>query len=106
MKEHDLVGGGVTKQWLACFEQLRSKVKVRKAEGNNLTCILDCVYFRTFPFLVDSGTGIPIKNGLSTLRKRSVICVAHAKQDKTVMCKILFFVHVLCFHSTKMKIGS
>ena len=28
MKEHDL-GGGMTKQWLACFEELRLKVDFR-----------------------------------------------------------------------------
>ena len=53
MKEQDLVGGGVTKQWLACFEQLKSKVDYRitcKAEGNILVRILDCVYFEGFHF--------------------------------------------------------
>ena len=41
-----------------------------------------------FPFLVDPGAGIPRKNDLPTLGKRSANCVAHAKQDKTVICKI------------------
>ena len=43
--------------------------------------ILVCVYFRTFPFLVDPGTGIPIKNGLCKLGKKSAIYVAHVKLD-------------------------
>ena len=61
----------------------------REAKGNILAHILDC-FFLTFPFLVDPGTGILIKNGLPTLGKRSINCVAHAKQDKTVICKIVF----------------
>ena len=74
------------------LKQLRSKVDLNthEAEENILARILDCVYFRTFPLLVDPGTGIPIKNGLSMLGKRSAICVTHAKQDKTVTCKIMF----------------
>ena len=36
---------------------------------------------RRFPFLVDPGTGIPIKNDLLTLGKRSANCVALVKQD-------------------------
>ena len=43
-----------------------------------------------FPFLVDPSTaGIAIKNDLPTLGKRSTNCAAHAKQDKTVICKIV-----------------
>ena len=45
---------------------------------------------RTFPFLVDPGTSIPIKYDLPTLGKRSANYLAHAKQDETVICKILF----------------
>ena len=45
---------------------------------------------QTFPFLVDPGTDIPIKHDLPTLGKRSANCVAHAKQDKSVICKIVF----------------
>ena len=39
---------------------------------------------------MDPGTGIPIRNDLPTLGKRSANYVVHAKQDKTVICKIVF----------------
>ena len=90
--KHDLGGGGMTKQWLACFEQLRSKVDYRTwGREKHFGAHFGLCLLQTCPFLVDPGTGIPIKNDLPTLGKRSANCVAHAKQDKTVICKIMFY---------------
>ena len=118
MKEQDLVGGGVTKQWLACFEQLKSKVDYRMymymyGRGKHFGAHFGLCLLRRFPFLVDPGTGIPIENDLPTLGKRTTYCVAHTKQDKTVIYKIVFnqsigfllLIKGLCFRTTKTKTG-
>ena len=77
----------MTKQWLACFE-VEGRLS-HEAEGSIFARNLDCVYFEGFHF------GRPWyrysnQKYLPTLGKRSANCVAHAKQGKRVICKIVF----------------